>query len=53
MKTAVILSARKERDNQMPYPLMPISEGVTLLGRSIEILREIGVKKIFVVIGFL
>ena len=52
MNTAVILSARKERDSQIPYPLMPFSEGVTLLGRSIDILREIGVTKIFVVIGY-
>ena len=52
MNTAVILSARKERDSQIPYPLMPFSEGVTLLGRSIDILKEIGITKIFVVIGY-
>ena len=48
MKTAVILAARKERDSQTPYPLMPFSEDVTLLGRSIDILREIGIKTIYV-----
>jgi len=52
MNTAVILSARKERDSQIPYPLMPLSENVTLLGRSIDILREIGLSRIYVVIGF-
>ena len=52
MNTAVILSARKERDSQIPYPLMPFSENVTLLGRSIDILREIGIFKIYVVVGY-
>ncbi len=52
MKTAVILTARKERDSEMPYTLMPLSEGVTLLGRSIDILRELGFRNIFVVIGY-
>ena len=52
MNTAVILCARKERDSKIPYPLIPFSEGVTLLGRSIDILREIGINKIYVVIGY-
>ena len=52
MKTAVILSARKERDSQIPYPIMPFSEGVTLLGRSIDILRELGFSRILVVVGY-
>ena len=52
MNTAVILCARKERDSQIPYPLMPFYEDVTLLGRSIGILRELCVKKILIVIGY-
>ena len=52
MKTAVILAARKERDNQIPYPLMPITKGVTLLGRSIDILHEYGIRKICIVVGY-
>ncbi len=52
MNTAVILSARKERDSQIPYPVMPFSESVTLLGRSVEILKELGIDQIFVVIGY-
>lgn len=52
MNTAVILSARKERDSQIPYPLMPFSDDITLLRRSIDILREIGVSKIYVVVGY-
>lgn len=52
MNTAVILSARKERDSQIPYPLMDFSEDVTLLGRSIDILREIGISRIYVVVGY-
>ena len=52
MKTAVILTARKEHDSEIPYPLMPLEKGITLLGRNIDILRELGFCNIFVVIGY-
>ena len=52
MNTAVILAARKERDNEIPYPLIPFSEKATLLGRSVDILREYGFSKILVVVGY-
>ena len=52
MNTAIILSARKERDSHIPYPLIPFSEDITLLGRSIEILRETGISRIYVVVGY-
>ena len=31
MKTAVILAARREKDSEIPYPLMPFAEGLCLL----------------------
>lgn len=52
MNTAVILAARKERDSKTPYPVLPFAENNTLLGRSIEILRELSIRNIFVVIGY-
>lgn len=51
--TAVILAARKERDTVIPYPLREIdAEGTTLLHRELEILRELGYKKIVIVTGY-
>lgn len=52
MKTAVILTARKERDSVISYPLLPFAENTTLIGRSISILREIGVERILLVVGY-
>ena len=52
ISTAIILAARRERDSEMPYPLKSFAEGVTLLGRSIAILREAGIQHIIVVAGY-
>ena len=52
MKTAVILTARKEKDSQIPFPLVPFDEGKCLIDRSIEILRELNYNKIVIVIGY-
>lgn len=52
MKTAVILAARKERDSQIPYPLRPFTDGLCLMERNISILREYGIEKILIVVGF-
>lgn len=52
MKTAVILTARKERDSELPYPLMPFTDGICLMDRNLSILREYGYEKILIVIGF-
>ena len=52
MKTAVILTARKERDSSVPYPLLPFSEGVCLLDRTLQLLREAGYQHIVIVIGY-
>ena len=52
MKTAVILTARKERDSAVPYPLLPFSEDVCLFDRTLQILREAGYQHIVAVIGY-
>lgn len=52
MKTAVILSARKERDSEIPYPLMPFADGICLMDRNLSILRECGYDRILVVVGY-
>ncbi len=52
MKTAIILSARKERDSDIPYPLLPFEEGMCLTDRTLSILRECGYSRIMIVVGF-
>ncbi len=52
MNTAVILSARKERDAQMPYPLMPFEGNDCLLDRHLSILRDLHFNNIYIVAGF-
>lgn len=41
MKTAVILSARKDKDTEIPYPLKPYYENSCLIDRTIEALTAL------------
>ena len=52
MKTAIILTARKERDCGVPYPLMPFGDGICLIDRTIGILRDLDYNQIVIVVGF-
>lgn len=52
MKTAIILSARKERDSEIPYPLIPFADGICLIDRTLSILREYGYDRIIIVAGY-
>lgn len=52
MRTAVILSARKERDSDIPYPLKPFGNGECLIDRTLGILRDNGFSRIIIVVGF-
>ncbi len=52
MKTAVILAARKERDSDIPYPLMPFTENECMIDRTLSILRKTGYSNIIFVVGF-
>ena len=52
MKIAILLTARKERDSEIPYPLIPFADGICLMDRTITILREFNYDRILVVTGY-
>lgn len=52
MKTAVILSARKDRDTATAYPLRPYDGDICLIDRTIAILSNLGFDNIIIVVGF-
>lgn len=52
MNTAVILTAREERDSELPYPLIPFANNINLIDRTLSILRENGFKNIIMVVGY-
>ena len=51
MKTAVILSARKDKDTEIPYPLKPYYENTCLIDRTIEALAALNYDNILLVVG--
>ena len=51
MKTAVILSARKDKDTEMPYPLKPYYENSCLIDRTIEALTALNYDNILLIVG--
>lgn len=51
MKTAVILSARKDKDTEIPYPLKPYYENSCLIDRTIEALTALNYDNIFLIVG--
>lgn len=51
-KLAVILAARKERTTEVPYPLIPFEGDQCLIDRTLSLLKEVGVSKIIIVVGF-
>ena len=51
MKTAVILTARRERDSDIPYPLIPFDGEKCLIDRTLDILRQLGIVNIVMVTG--
>lgn len=52
MKTAVILTARKERDSEIPYPLIPFDGENCLIDRTLMILSQLGFEHIIMVVGY-
>ena len=52
MKTAVILTARREKDSEIPYPVIPFTENICLIDRTLIILRENGYTNIIIVTGY-
>lgn len=51
MKTAVILSARKDKGTVIPYPLKPYCENICLMDRIIEALTALDYYNIYLVVG--
>lgn len=51
MKTAVILSARKDKNTEIPYPLKPYYENSCLIDRTIEALTALNYDNILLVVG--
>lgn len=51
MKTAVILSARKDKGTEIPFPLKPYHEDICLIDRTIKALSELDYNNIFIVVG--
>lgn len=51
MKTAVILSARKDKDTEIPYPLKPYYENSCLIDRTIEALTALSYDNIILIVG--
>ncbi len=53
LEVAVILAAGKAQDFSVPTALLPINEGqTTTIKRTIDLLTQKGIKKIYVVTGF-
>ena len=52
IKTAVILAARCEKDSEVPYPLINFADGLCLMDRALELLREHNFSNILIVTGF-
>ena len=52
MNTAVILTARKERESSVPYPLLVFDENLSLIDRTLSLLREVGVTRIIMIVGY-
>ena len=51
MKTAVILSARKDKNTEIPYPLKPYYENSCLIDRTIEALTALSYDNILLIVG--
>ena len=54
MKTnlAVILSARKERTSDIPYPLLQYENNQCLIGRTLTLLKDVGITRVLLVVGY-
>ena len=52
VSTAVILAARKEKDSEVPYPLLPFDGRNNLIDRTLSILRDLQFSNIVIVAGY-
>ena len=49
---AVILSARMDKETEIPFPLLPYDEGQCLIDRTLFLLKEAGINHVILVVGF-
>ena len=52
MTTAVILTARKERSSEIPYPLLTFDENLCLIDRTLSLLKEVGISRMLMIVGY-
>ena len=52
ISTAVILAARRENDGRLPYPLVSIADGTSLLDRTLSLLMDLAYERIYIVTGY-
>lgn len=51
-RLAVVLTARKERESEVPYPLLPYAENECLIDRNLSLLEEVGITRILLIVGY-
>lgn len=49
---AVILSARMDKETEIPFPLLPYDEGQCLIDRTLFLLKEAGINHVILVVGY-
>lgn len=49
---AVILSARKDRTTEIPFPLLPYDDGQCLVDRTLSLVKEAGISRVILVVGY-
>lgn len=49
---AVILSARKDKTTEIPFPLLPYDDGQCLVDRTLSLVKEVGISRVIFVVGY-
>ena len=49
---AVILSARKDKTSDIPFPLLPFDDNQCLIDRTLMLLAEVGISQVYLVVGY-
>lgn len=49
---AVILSARKDKTTEIPFPLLPYDDGQCLVDRTLSLVKEAGIGHVILVVGY-
>ena len=49
---AVILSARKDKTTEIPFPLLPYDDGLCLIDRTLSLVKEAGISRVILVVGY-